>query len=219
MNLEDGLQRYKQDAQYWQLTLDIEQASQKVLSDLKRYDNEPAPAALQTAKDLLLNIEKWKAMCLPSRMKNAKENSPKAVWKAFLRAINARSDVDAVRSIMDLKGFGSSTDAATGQRRAKVATAVLRFLNPEDWGVVDWRTCTMLDEMEKHAWNTDRAIKEARGLKAQTMRNRHDIVNEAMVCERNLQYRAKRSSPPLSRAADIDMALFGLSLHVWPLRQ
>ena len=144
-------------------------------------------------------------------------NSSQAIWNAFWEAVNARSDLRAVLSVMQLQGFGASVDQNTGQRRAKVATAVLRFLLPEEWGVVDWRTTSMLAELEKCNWDIDQAIMGARSRKPKNLRSKHEIMNEAMVCEVNRKYRAKRTAPPLARAADVDMAIFGLSVVAWPL--
>ena len=73
-------------------------------------------------------------------MVNAVQNPPAFVWAAFYGAIILKTDVEKIRAIMGLKGFGSSVDEDTGMRRAKVASSVLRFLYPQEWGVVDWRT-------------------------------------------------------------------------------
>ena len=64
-------------------------------------------------------------------------------------ALNTRNDRDAIFSIMRLKVFGSSRDEETRQRRAKVATAVLRFLKPNDSG------CRRL-ENSRDAWTAEK---------------------------------------------------------------
>ena len=43
------------------------------------------------------------------------------------------------------------------------------------------------------------------------------LIDQYVVCCEVRAYRQMRAAAPLSRAADIDMALFGLSLSVWPL--
>lgn len=145
MNLLDGLNYYKQYSDSdWQFTLKVENSANEVLKLIPLYGVQPNSAALAAAHALLVEIEKWKAMCLKERMGNAEQNSQRDVWNAFRGALSARNDLDAILSIMQLKGFGSSRDEESGQRRAKVATAALRFLKPEEWGVVDWRTIAML---------------------------------------------------------------------------
>lgn len=217
MNLLDGLDYYKKDPDFWQLTRDNEGSAQQVLALISLYGNEPNPSALDKAQTLLISIERWKAMCIKERIGNAVKNSKRAVWEAFRGAVNAQSDLEAILSIMQLKGFGASHDEDTGQRRAKVATAVLRFLKPEDWGVVDWRTIAMLTQLEKSNGDIDQALLQAKRLDPAKLRDLLDIVDEKAACGENQMYRAMRTTPPLSRAADIDMALFGLSLIAWPI--
>ncbi len=218
MNLSDGLALYKTKyPSEWQLTLEVEQATLEVMDSLGAYGDQPSSTALSKAKDLLIRIEEWKAMCLKDRMGNAQKNSERSVWDAFQGAVRATGDIEALHSIMGLKGFGSSLDPETGQRRAKVATSVLRFLRPVEWGVVDWRTIAMLLQLKRVEENIDLAVASAREQDPNELRRLFDIVNEKTACETNQKYRSMRSAPHLLRAADVDMALFGLSLVAWPL--
>jgi hypothetical protein len=82
---------------------------------------------------------------------------------------------------MRLKGFGSAQDAETDQRRAKV-TAVLRFLKPEEWGVVDWRTIAMLGNLEKSNGNVDQELVLSRR-EPYDPRKWLDMVDENWACE------------------------------------
>lgn len=217
MELVDGLRCYKSSSDsYWQFTEDVQSEAASVLGLLRPIRAEPNQSQLQAAQDLLISIEKWKAMCLQQRMGNASTNSPSAVWSALRGAVEAQSDIDSIRSIMRLKGFGSAEDPETGQRRAKVATAVLRFLMPETWGVVDWRTIAILGCLDRRGGNVDAALEEAKRQKAAELRGLYDIVDENAACDVVRRYRTLRT-PSLPAAADIDMALFGLSLQAWPL--
>jgi hypothetical protein len=217
MNLLDGLNRYTKEPAEWKLTQDTEATAREVRDLVCLYGDKPTAAALASSHALLVEIEKWKAMCLKERMVNAAQNSERDVWEAFRGALNAQSNLQCILSIMRLKGFGSVQDEETGQRRAKVATAVLRFLKPEEWGVVDWRTIAMLGNLEKSNGDVDQALMLSRRENPNDLRKWLDIVDENWACEVNRKYRAMRTSPPVSRAADIDMALFGLSLIAWPM--
>jgi hypothetical protein len=191
----------------------------RILNLLEQYGSEPTLGALSDVKKFLIEVEKWKADCLQERMVNAVQNSETLIWEAFFGAVRADTDVDALLSIMQLKGFGSSVDDETGQRRAKVATSVLRFFWLERWGVVDWRVAAMLGLLNKHEWNVDAAFAEAKTRKASDLRNVFDLLNEEAACQMNREYReiSQRYPEVLPRAADVDMALFGLSLLAWPL--
>jgi hypothetical protein len=149
-------------------------------------------------------------MCLKERMGNAAKNSPREVWEAFRGALDTKTDVQSILSIMRLRGFGASQDEETGQRRAKVATGVLRFLKPDDWGVVDWRTIAMLGLLKNAKGNVDQALTLAKKEKAAELRSAFDIVDERGACEVNQEYRAMRGPTPLTRTVDVDMAVFGL---------
>jgi len=218
MNLLDGLNYYKQYSDSdWDFTLRVESSAVEVLKIISQHGDQPNASALDAAHALLVDIEKWKAMCLKERMGNAEQNSPQAVWNAFRGAVDARSDLEAILSIMQLRGFGSSRDEETGQRRAKVATAALRFLKPDEWGVVDWRTIAMLGLLKKAKANVDQALMLAKKEKPAELRNALDIVDEQGACEVNEIYRSMRTIPHLSRTVDVEMAIFGLSLMAWPI--
>jgi hypothetical protein len=213
----DGLDYFKQYSDSdWQFTLEVERSANEVLKLISLYGAQPNSAALAAAHGLLVKIEKWKAMCLKERMGNAEQNSQQDVWNAFRGALGARDDLAAILSIMQIKGFGSSRDEASGQRRAKVATAALRLLKPEDWGVVDWRTIAMLGLLKKTTGNVDEALVLARKEKPAELRLALDLVDERGACAVNLEYRAMRGAAPLARTVDVEMAIFGLSVMAWP---
>ncbi|MGC2110105.1 MAG: hypothetical protein WA655_11355 [Candidatus Korobacteraceae bacterium] len=217
MTLLDGLDFYKSDAEWWDFTLRVEHSAVEVTKLISRYDDRPDSTALAAAHHTLIDIERWKAMCLKERMGNAERNSQRDVWDAFRGALIAGSDRDVILSIMRLKGFGSSQDEKTGQRRAKVATAVLRFLKPADWGVVDWRTIAMLGMLEKAEGDVDKGLAFAKREGAANLRKVCEIVDEQGACQVNQQYRAMKGAP-FPRAVDAEMALFGLSEIAWPFK-
>jgi hypothetical protein len=217
MNLIDGLRFYKdQSDSDWEFTLRVEASAREVLRLISLHSDNPTPSGLAAAHRLLMDIEKWKAMCLKERMGNAERNSPTDVWCAFHGAVAAVSDVDALLSIMQLKGFGSSIDEETGQRRAKVATAALRFLMPDSWGVVDWRTSAILGFLDKTGWDVGEALRLAKNEKANFLRSLYDIIDEDGACAVNQRYRERKSPPEFSRTVDVEMGLFGLSIMAWP---
>lgn len=219
MELSDGLTRYKSGTEFYERAVELESQAQQVLSWLRQHKDSPTPDALSETKRFLIEVEKWKAGCLQQRMGNAAKNSERVIWEAFRGAVNAGTAIEAITAIMQLKGFGSSVDEESGQRRAKVATSVLRFLWPNKWGVVDWRVAAILGLLEKQNWDIDKTLSKAKGQKAEELRNLYYIIDEMGACEINRQYReiSQKYQGQLSRAADVDMALFGLSLVAWPM--
>ncbi len=218
MTLIDGLTIFKGDeGPDWKRTLALEERGREIVRLVQRFGASPDAAAKEFAHRLLVDIEKWKGMCIGERMVNAIQNPPAFVWAAFYGAVIANTDLAKIRAIMGLKGFGASVDEETGMRRAKVASSVLRFLYPDEWGVVDWRTLGIRSALRRCGGDIDRAIEAAGNDDAHTMRKHFELIDEHVVCDEARAYRQMRREVPLSRAADIDMALFGLSLKVWPL--
>ena len=218
MTLADGLKLFADDEDpAWKRTLELEDRGRKMVGLVEQFLDCPDAAAQQFAHKLLIDIEAWKGMCMRERMVNAVQNPPASVWAAFYGAVISKTDRDKIRSIMGLKGFGASEDEETGMRRAKVASSVLRFLYPQEWGVVDWRTLAIRSALRRCNDDVDQALKVAGQHDAAAMRALFDVINEDAVCGEVLAYRQMRTAAPLSRAVDIDMALFGLSLSVWSL--
>jgi len=217
MQISDGLEEFKKDAEHWELTRDLERQAEGIVKLLGQYaDANPPKEALKQAKGFLAEVERWKGMSMQDQVRLAKSNPEAAVWRAFQKAMNAQTDLEAVRSIMSLIGFGSSPHPETRLRRAKRATGVLRFLKPNDWGAVDWRTIELLRLLDKHSFDVEAALAEAKTEDSRKLKRDLDHINEDWACEVNLKYRAMRTSE-LPRAADVEMALFGLSLLAWPL--
>jgi hypothetical protein len=218
MNLLDGLNFYKQYSDSdWDFTLRVESSAVEVLKMISQQGDQPNASALDAAHSLLKDIERWKAMCLKERMGNAELNSQRDVWNAFRGAVGAANDVDSILSIMQLRGFGSSRDEESGQRRAKVATAALRFLKPESWGVVDWRTAAMLGLLIESKGNVDQALLFAKKHNARDLRETYDLIDENGACAYNQMYRDRRVPLSFHRTVDVEMAIFGLSLMAWPM--
>jgi len=69
--------------------------------------------ALDRVKIFLQSVEYWEADCFEEKARNAVRNDPRDMWSALHSAVTARTDLDALLSIMCLKGFGSSTNQET----------------------------------------------------------------------------------------------------------
>jgi hypothetical protein len=77
-------------------------------------------------------------------------------------------------------------------------------------------TVSLLDRLSESDGDLDQALKLAGKETADTMRAYYAMINEDKACTYNQNYRNLRSNPSFPRAADAEMALFGLSLFVWP---
>ncbi len=110
--------------------------------------------AIRTKLRHIQQQETGRAGCDKEKKGNyAIRNSPSDVWNALRGAMKAHKELDAIRSIMTLIGFGKTTGTS------KRATAVLRMFKPNEWGVVDWRAAAMMKQLELYDWNVDEALR------------------------------------------------------------
>jgi hypothetical protein len=204
------------DLSFWSFTQELEAFAAKMKGVIARGDR--GPLAVKFADLLLQAIELWKAGCVEEQTGWAVENQPEEIWDAFRDAIafmNAGDDAKALLSIMGLTGFGASVDLDSRQQPAKRASAVLRMFNPKDWGVVDWRTGYMLWALKEKKWNVPQAITLATNASRKSAEAQWKMINEVLAIHLNKMYREQRTNS-LPDAADVEMAVFGLSFEVWP---
>jgi hypothetical protein len=176
---------------------------------------QPSARDLECVQQFLIKVELWKADCMQERTGNAVKNDPRKIWDSLQGAITASDDRSALLSIMNLIGFGSAKDENTGQRKAKRATAVLRFLDPGEWGTVDWRTIAMLCFYRKTPFDMEMALEEAKKYDIREMASTFDSVDEKIALEIVQEYRSMRDQK-LPRTVDVELALYGASFLAWP---
>lgn len=173
-------------------------------------------AALTDAPRLrkfLIDVGVWK---MPrdreQHQAHVSRNTDESIRTAFGSLLTAYVDpaMDAdrrrVAACTSLVGFGHRT----GQTR--MASTALRFIWPEEYGVIDWRNWAVLSNCE-HPFLSVRCLPmladTRRGLKVAL----YDV-------ERYLEYlavlRRLGESLGLERMADVDLALYAYSAQVWP---
>jgi hypothetical protein len=211
--LKNGLVYFKQLGD-WCLTQKLEQEAITLLALLRTHSSSPTEDMKRRAKLFLIDVERWKQMCMEEKAIHAVKNSPDAVWMAFLAAERASLPQEQLLAIMNLKGFGASKDNNTGKRRAKQATAVLRFFFPQDWGVVDWRTIAFLCAINLNS-DFQSAIDFAKKQNENTLRSLYNCLDEQTACAINQKYQQLKSAD-FPRTADVEMAIFGWSSEIWP---
>ncbi|HYW40219.1 MAG TPA: hypothetical protein VE957_19090 [Terriglobales bacterium] len=206
------------DLSFWNFTKELEQFAAKMKRVIARGDR--GPEAVTFADLLLRAIELWKAGCIEEQTGWSVANQPEEIWDAFrdaLACMEAGDDAKALLAIMRLKGFGSSVDEDSRQQRAKRASVVLRMFNPKDWGVVDWRTAAMTWALNEKNWDVPQALvlMKADSPTRKKAKDEWDEIDEKIAADvLNARYRANRSDS-LPDAADVEMAVFGLSFEVW----
>lgn len=187
------------------------QAVRRVL----QYGGQPCASDLERVRDFLIEVELWKANCMKELTGYAVQNDPMQIWASLQGAVTAVDDLSALLAVMDLIGFGSIRDDSTGLRRAKRATAVMRFLDPEEWGTVDWRTVAILMFYTNNNRDITVTLREAAKHPKRTIAGDLDCIDERMALGTVQEYRNMRCAT-LPRAVDVELALYGASFSAWP---
>lgn len=213
-NLNSGLILYKEN-KYYGLTLRLEEEGSFIVDNFKKLHslNESEIFQLKERCFNFINyVYCWKTSN-PLIIKT--NNDTESIWRSLLQAIESKSDEEKLLAIMSLSGFGAAIHKQTGQQRAKMATAALRFLWPEEWGVVDWRVAGIISILHNKKWDFHK-------LKTHNnyffYKNAFEIMDEMDAIKYNKIYRhISKESRGMFRSADVDMALFGWSTKLWAM--
>lgn len=212
--LQQGFQIAKDKSANFEVENSLEEDAREIFELINSENNIPSQRTLRLCYDFLIAVEKWKMMAIECRLGNASQNDEQEIYNAFRGACLKKSDKEKLLSIMSLRGFGASTDKDFN-RRAKAASAVMRFFYPESWGVVDWRLMAILNECKKNSWDWSK-IRTSNSSTSKELRRDFDVINEDMCLWLMSEYRnIVRQSQLFARVADIDMALFHLSWLLW----
>jgi hypothetical protein len=201
-----------------QLTLALEKQGKEIVGIITDHSSGPTNNDLDLVSRFLIGVELWKADCDGDQTGNAARNSPQSIWTALKGAIYSSEDLEKLLSIMQLCGFGSSRDEESGKRRAKRATAVLRFLDPELWGVVDWRVAAIIGLYEnKCNRDIESSINLGKNFCVADMAGPYDILDEKAAEFYEKLFRSiSMKTPELPKAVDVERAFYGASFMAWP---
>ena len=180
----------------------IETLGQETLRRLESNDFDA-----KQLRDFLIQVGRWKMpRSLESHQRNVKMNSDKDIIQVFQSLVQMQLDDERIATCTKLAGFGRSE----GQTR--MASAILRFLWPAKYGVIDWRNWAVLSNCG-HAF-LDRPLLKQLSPSPNALRNVFYGVSE-FVDYIGL-VRTLCSELGLLRAADVDLALYSHSAGIWP---
>ncbi|EOW9110998.1 hypothetical protein ACN1YD_003385 [Vibrio cholerae] len=202
--IEERINTVKSSETYLEINK-LEKEGAEILELISKYGVNPDYNVLKKAKQFLINVEHWKFMGLDMYQPNVHRNCALDIWDALIIASESDSDLKQLESLMELSGLGKSV-GKDGRRSAKVATAVLRMLYPEKWGVVDWRVGSILEVV-------DLRTKTINLSKVKNGYRRFKKIDAQQAVDMQLKYRMFSDL----RASDVDMALFNVSLEIWPM--
>ena len=215
MCVEKYLSVYRQqDIKSWEESRELEAIGAILVCSMRRWNYVDAEVAL----DFVNRIEKWKAMNIPSRIRGAGVTTAQQAKDALQNTLSGKNDKSQIESLNVLRGFGTSIPAGQRTSRAKVASAAMRFLFPCTWGVVDWRSATIVHCLNGGV-NVEHAIASARRRDKTEWVKDFDFIDAQWAVELNNKYAEIGQQLAIPRNAEVDQFLFGISLSVWPLQK
>jgi len=208
----ERVQRFAKD--HWVLTQDLEDHGRKITN--RTYSHSSMYMLF------LFKVGIWKkphGKGLEDTVRNISKNSLHSVDAAFQTALNiydrsmkdkAEVSTEADRNLTDVFGELEGFGAETGSR--KMVSAVLRFLDPEKYGTVDYRNWAILSNTGGRFLDDPLLPPIAENLS----KSRHAEIDTQSYL-RYLKVIRKLAKDYDYLPADIDMALFAYSDEIIPL--
>lgn len=180
-------------------TMNLESQAQKVICILS--SDNPDLQDLTLVKEFVICVENWKSM---GRASYARDNDAAIIFSSLKNAYLSNNYPTALKKLMILRGF-----------KEKTASAILRFLKPVEFGVVDWRNSAVVFLMKKYKNDIDQVI-----IHGQKIANPKDLFDgvDIKLANQLQKYYQSLTGDKIKRVADIDMALFAISLEIWPMK-
>jgi hypothetical protein len=204
----------QQDIKSWEESRELEAIGAMLVCSMHRWNYVDAEIAL----NFVNRVEKWKAMNIPGRIYGVGVTTAQQAKDAVQNAVSGQNGKSQIESLHVLRGFGTSKPAGQTTRPAKVASAAMRFLFPCTWGVVDWRSATIVSCLNGGV-NVEEAIKSAQRRDKTEWINDFQFIDAQWAVELNKKYAEIGRQLAIPRNAEVDQFLFGISLSVWPLEQ
>lgn len=214
MDIEFFLNKYiDEDVKAYEEASDLERIGVKLVESI----SSGSPIDSELALEFVNRVEVWKAMGISERIFGVGKTTNEQAVKAITNAIEANSKKEQIISFHSLIGFGISIDKIYKTRKAKVASAAVRFLFPKDWGVVDWRSGAISQCMIDNDFDIYKAVRSARETERSDWVLLYEHIDADRAIEINNRYLQIGCRFDIQNNADVDIFLFGISLDIWPI--
>lgn len=183
-------------------TIGMEQLGASVRDSMERRHFEPA-----SLRHFLIQVGYWKMpRQLASHQSNVNRNTESDILRTFDMLAQTSEDAKRIEICTGVWGFGKGT------KQTRMASAILRFLWPDKYGVIDWRNWAVLSNCE-HTFLSEPFLPTIGG-------SRTDLRSAVYDVPMYLAYlnvlRGILSNLNLERVADVDLALYSYSAEIWP---
>lgn len=187
------------------ITIKLEKDGKRLYEMLKA-DTYPTNNDLDFAKEFIISIEEWKSMGDDSRTGWAIKNKKEKVWSVLSQAVkNIHNYEKTIKILSQLTGF-----------KTKMSSAILRFFEPNSFGVVDWRNNAIFKIMTKANYDIGKTIFYANKVTKSSAHIGFDEITPQRGKDIQQFYDTLKNKYNL-RSADIDMSIFEMSLDIWPI--
>ncbi|UAA37871.1 hypothetical protein KIH87_14375 [Paraneptunicella aestuarii] len=177
----------------------------------------PCGNDLQIVKQFIVDIESWKygmeiRGCKPFYKRHLASNNASSITNAVTDVCSSvqqnKSDADVLKHLNYLKGMGSINENTDMSKISqKMASAVLRLLYPEKYGVVDWRIAAVLTNSKGSNSKLRDNFKTINASDASEMFELYRIISKQVLNDTG-----EKISP-----GDIESVLFDFSFQLYPI--
>ncbi|MFN8579182.1 MAG: hypothetical protein U0354_20320 [Candidatus Sericytochromatia bacterium] len=204
---------------FFNLTNELVEKGNNIISYINnknKKSNEELIKNNELIKGFLIQVEDWKIRCKRNIAQegNLSKNNLEDVRECIASSIRQiDNDYLALANIMRLIGCANINSIKCANKYScKMATTILRFLYPDKWGVVDWRTTALFKELKKYDYDIDEVTKNVD--KQKNVRELYENLPPELAIEVNDYYRFVGKMIGKT-PAEVDMAIYKLSFEIW----
>lgn len=210
MDIEYYLSLYKNlSPKGYDEMLELEEIGEKLIDDFEKN--------WSLSLNFINRVEFWKAMGIKERIFGINVNTADLAQSSIRNAISKDNQLEKLKSFHSLRGFGRSVHKEYRTNPAKVASAAMRFLFPEQWGIVDWRSGTVANSLMDNGFDVVKSKSQLLGKSSSSCRKDFSHVDSEWAVNINSQYSKIGKHWGLDKTSEVDQVAFAISLEIWPI--
>lgn len=123
---------------------------EKLATELKEMGRRLAPGALSRDAYIeknatlsilfLIDIQKWKSLYFGKRGDFLQLDTPESMAGIFFDFFHEPSDYEKIQTLRRITGLGQNSHSQMERYELKKASVIAQFLDPMEWGLLDWST-------------------------------------------------------------------------------
>jgi hypothetical protein len=138
----------------------------------------------------LIDVQKWKSLHFGKRGDFLQLDTPESIAGTFFDFFHEKTDYEKIQTLRRITRLGHNGSSQMERYELKKASIMAQFLDPMEWGLLDWSTMRMPGQASSTA-----------------PRLFYEPVSELMI-QRSLEFIRSKRCPEYPQALDVGLALF-----------